>query len=132
MATPLSGAGAQTLFVHQIMPIDDFDGLTPVPAWTTAPIVKLNDNPFEEEHTATVVRERVLWVERCQLAIVDAGLMQDPRHIHHVGVLPTPFEPTPYLVVKFDNNGDTVVVCSMRLDFLEDEHRKAVEVKTRF
>lgn len=128
LAPPLTGV----LYVHEIMPIDDFTGLIPVPTWTTEPIVKLDNNPFEEEHAANIVRERVLWVERCQLAVVDAHLMQHPRHVHHVGVLPMAPEPVPYLVIKFDNNGTTVVVCSMRLPFLEDEHRTAVEVKTRF
>lgn len=132
MATPLSDAGTETLFVHQIMPIDDFTGLIPMPTWTTEPIVKLANNPFDDEYAVNLVRERVLWVERCQLAVVDAHLMQHPRHVHHVGVLPIAPEPVPYLVIKFDNNGDTVVVCSMRLDFLEDANRTAIEVKTRF
>jgi hypothetical protein len=86
------------VFVHRLAePIDEFDGLTPLPEW-------LRD---ATPHAAC-------WAMQALLALADAGphigWRGDMRHLPAVGALPTPPAATAFLVVKQDDNGITFVI----------------------
>jgi hypothetical protein len=78
-------------------PIDEFDGLTPLPDWLN------NASPHATR-----------WALQAVLALADAApaiaWRGDMRHLPSVGVTLTPPGTTPYLVVKQDDNGATFVV----------------------
>lgn len=86
------------MFVYRLaQPIDEFDGLTPLPDW-------LRD----------ASPQATRWTLQAILALADAapavGWRGDMRHLPAVGVMLTPPSTTPYLVVKQDDNGATFVV----------------------
>ena len=86
------------MFVHRLTePVDLFDGLTPLPDWL--------------RHASD---QQARWALQAVLALADAasdvGWRGDMRHLPSVGVLLTPPDTTPYLVVKQDDNGATFLV----------------------
>jgi hypothetical protein len=86
------------MFVYRLTePIDEFDGLTPLPDW-------LSD---ASPHATR-------WALQAILALADAAdavsWRGDMRHLPTVGVMLTPPTTTPYLIVKQDDNGATFVV----------------------
>jgi hypothetical protein len=86
------------MFVHRLTePVDVFDGLTPLPDWLRN----------ASDHEAR-------WALQAVLALADAasdvGWRGDMRHLPSVGVLLTPPDTTPYLVVKQDDDGATFLV----------------------
>jgi hypothetical protein len=86
------------MFVHRLtQPVDVFDGLTPLPDWLR----------HASDHEAR-------WALQAVLALADAasevGWRGDMRHLPSVGVLLTPPDTTPYLVVKQDDNGTTFLI----------------------
>jgi hypothetical protein len=106
------------MFVHRLMmPIDDFDGLTPLNRWL-----------------ADASPSRTVWAMTAILALADAssdvGWRGDMRHMPMVGVLPTGYQTTPYLVVKQDDNGTTFIITDAPPDHI-DRPVKSAEVTTR-
>jgi hypothetical protein len=88
------------VFVYRLTePIDEFDGLTPLPDW-------LKD---ASPHTTR-------WALQAVLALADAAPVVawrgDMRHLPSVGVALSPPGTAPYLLVKQDDNGVTFVVTS--------------------
>jgi hypothetical protein len=86
------------MFIYRLTePIDEFDGLTPLPAWP-------------QDASPHAIR----WVLQAVLALADAapevGWRGDMRHLPSVGGLPTTPAATPYLVIKQDDNGATFVI----------------------
>ncbi len=82
------------MLIHALtVPIDDFDDMTPLPAW-------LNGDPA-----------RTRWALQAVLALADAGLRigwnGDMRHLPSVG---RHDDGTPFLVVKQDTRGTTFIV----------------------
>jgi hypothetical protein len=106
------------MFVHRLaMPIDDFDGLTPLNQWL-----------------ADASPGRTVWAMTAILALADAssdvGWRGDMRHLPMVGVLSTRHQATPYLVVKQDGNGVTFIVTDAPPERV-DQPVKSAEVTTR-
>lgn len=86
------------MFVYRLTePIDEFDGLTPLPDWL-----------------AGASQHATRWALQAILALTDAadavGWRGDMRHLPSVGALPTTPATTPYLIVKQDDNGATFLV----------------------
>jgi hypothetical protein len=86
------------MFVHHLTePVDVFDGLTPLPHWLR------HASDYEAR-----------WALQAVLALADAasevGWRGDMRHLPSVGVLLTPPDTTPYLLVKQDDNGATFLI----------------------
>ena len=82
------------MLIHALtVPIDDFDDMTPLPAW-------LHGDPA-----------RTRWALQAVLALADAGLRigwkGDMRHLPSVG---RHDDGTPFLVVKQDTRGTTFIV----------------------
>lgn len=106
------------MFVHRLTtPIDDFDGLTPLHHWLT--------------HASA---GRTVWAMTALLALADTadkvGWRGDMRHLPMVGVLPTSYQTTPYLVVKQDNNGTTFIIADAPPNWI-DEPAISAETTTR-
>jgi hypothetical protein len=107
------------MFVYRLTePIDEFDGLTPLPDWLSV---------------ATTQAAR--WTLQAVLALADAapaiGWRGDMRHLPSVGVMPTPPGVTPYLVVKQDNNGDTFIVTAVETPWIASDTAGCVHVEPR-
>jgi hypothetical protein len=86
------------MFVYRLTePIDEFDGLTPLPNWLSG----------AGPHATR-------WALQAILALADAadavGWRGDLRHLPSVGALPTTPATTPYLIVKQDDNGATFII----------------------
>jgi hypothetical protein len=108
-----------SVFVYRLAePIDEFDGLTPLPEW---------------RRRASAAGGR--WALQAVLALADAsceiGWRGDMRHLPSVGVVPTPPEVRPYLVVKQDNNGVTFVITTADSGWLGDAAAASAQVATR-
>jgi hypothetical protein len=107
------------MFVHRLaMPIDDFDGLTPLNHWL-----------------ADASPSRTVWAMTAILALADASSdirwRGDMRHMPMVGVLPTSNQTTtPYLIVKQDGNGTTFIITDAPPDHI-DQPIASTEVTTR-
>jgi hypothetical protein len=109
------------VFVYRLtVPIDDFDGLITLGRWFAGP------TPQRISRTA--------WTLRALLALADAADQVawngDMRHLPLIGVLPTSYQTTPYLVIKQDNNGDTFLVTEAEPDWI-DQPAARVEVPHR-
>jgi hypothetical protein len=107
------------MFVYRpSLPIDYFDGLTPLNEWIAA-----GHGP-----------QRTAWALRALLVLADSrqeiGWDGDMRHLPMVGCQPVPPDVIPYLVVKQDNNGDTFIITDAAMPHL-DEHTTMVEVAPR-
>jgi hypothetical protein len=108
------------MFVYRLTePIDEFDGLTPLPDWLTG--------------AASIPATR--WALQAILALADAattiGWRGDMRHLPSVGVVPTPPGTTPYLVVKQDDSGVTFVVTTADTAWIASEAAACTRVEPR-
>jgi hypothetical protein len=108
------------MFVYRLAePIDEFDGLTPLPDWLTG------------AGSAHATR----WALQAVLALADAasaiGWRGDMRHLPSVGVIPTPPGVTPYLVVKQDDNGVTFLVTATDAPWIHNEAAACTRVQPR-
>jgi len=107
------------MFVYRLTePIDEFDGLTPLPDWL---------------HDASPHATR--WALQAILALADAapavGWRGDMRHLPAVGVMPTPPTTTPYLVVKQDDNGATFIVTTSETPWIAADAAACTRVAAR-
>jgi hypothetical protein len=108
------------MFVYRLTePIDEFDGLTPIPDWLTG----------------AASARATGWVLQAILALADAaptiGWRGDMRHLPSVGVVPTPPGVTPYLVVKQDDNGVTFVVTTVDAPWIASDAADCTRVQAR-
>ncbi len=99
-------------------PIDDWDGLTPLPDWLNG-----------------ASPSAVWWALRAVLALADAGAdigwRGDMRHLPSVGAVLTPAGVTAFLVVKQDDNGITFVVSASDGRWIADLTQACVRVQGR-
>jgi hypothetical protein len=105
------------MFVYRVEPIDLFDDLTPL-----------------HRYLADGGSSATRWALTAVLALADSGVgwEGDMRHLPHVGHLPCPPGTSPYLVVKQDNNGDTFIISSIPLAWIEHDYPDAkTQVPTR-
>jgi hypothetical protein len=88
-------------------PVDDFDALIPLPDWITA-------DPAPRTH----------WALQAVLALADVAdhvrWDGEMRHLPSVGAILAPPESHPYLVVKQENNGTTLVISDIDIPGLAD------------
>ena len=106
------------MFVHRLtVPIDDFDGLCPLTHWLAA---------ASPRRTVRAITALLALAD----AAADVGWRGDMRHLPMVGVLPTSYQTTPYLVIKQDDNGATFIITDVPADAI-DQTTVSVEVTTR-
>jgi hypothetical protein len=108
------------MFIYRLTePIDAFDGLTPLPDWLTG----------------TNSTRATQWALQAVLALADAGpaigWRGDMRHLPSVGVVPTPPDATPYLVVKQDDNGITFIVTTVDTPWIGSDAADCIRVPAR-
>jgi hypothetical protein len=97
------------VFVYRLTePLDEFDGLTPLPDWLRS----------ASPHATKWALQAVLALADAAPAIAWRG---DMRHLPSIGVALTPPGTTPYLVVKQDDNGVTFVVTTTETPWLTAE-----------
>ncbi len=122
------------LYVHEVSPLDDFEGLTPLSTWISDARGDDEDENvlFALQTTAEKQNERLRWSLRALFALEDAKTCWEGgfRGQPYVGSLPLPPEASPYLVVKQDNNGTTFIVSEVPLGYL-DCNEGPIEVKAR-
>jgi hypothetical protein len=111
------------VFVYRLTePVDEFDGLTPLPQY-------LHTDKTAGPAAATK------WALQAVLALADAardvGWRGDMRHLPSVGVLATPPGTTPYLLVKQDDNGATFIISDTPPSWLDEYIAIAAETVTR-
>jgi hypothetical protein len=107
------------MFVYRLTePIDEFDGLTPLPDWL-----------------AGASAHATRWTLQAVLALADAGpaigWQGDMRHLPSAGALPTPPATVPFLVVKQDDNGATFVITPTEAPSIASDAAACVHVTPR-